>query len=87
MDEQKQKTEQPAEADKSALIRWQRFLGVAYRLVIITGLLSFALGFVLVIFTDMIPFLFMAFPLVVIIIGLILARYEYALHKQQTQDE
>ena len=82
MDEQKQKTEQPPEADKSALISWQRFLGVAYRLVIIAGLLSFALGFVLVIFTDMIPLLFMAFPIVVIIIGIMLAGLEYRLYKR-----
>jgi len=87
MDEQKQKTEQPAKADITDLGRCQRFLGVVYRLVIIVGIVSFALGFVLVIFTDIIPFWFLAFPLVVIIIGFILARFEYALHKRQKREE
>ncbi|MDY6845929.1 MAG: hypothetical protein SVP52_02185 [Chloroflexota bacterium] len=87
MDEQKQKTEQPAEADNTDLRRRQRFLGVVYRLVIIIGIVSFALGFVLVIFTDMIPLWFMAFPIVVIIIGIMLASFEYALHKRQKQEE
>ncbi|MDF1520421.1 MAG: hypothetical protein RQ728_01440 [Brevefilum sp.] len=83
MDEQEQKTEQPAEVDVAGLARWQKILGVVYRLVIIVGILSFALGAVLVILTDIIPFWFMTFPILLVIIGIILARFEYVFHKRQ----
>ncbi|HEY9122417.1 MAG TPA: hypothetical protein VIM80_05430 [Brevefilum sp.] len=83
MDEQKQKTEQPADLNKAGMQRWQRLLGVVYRLVIILGLLSFALGAVLVIFTDWVLAWQMIFPVLLILIGVVLARVEFVLYKRQ----
>jgi len=71
--------------DKPQRGQWQRFLAVVYRLVIIFGLVLLALGAVLVILTSIIPFWSLAFPMVIIIIGLILARVEYNLHKRLNQ--
>jgi len=68
--------------DKPQRGQWQRFLAVVYRLVIIFGLVLLALGAVLVILTSIIPFWSLAFPMVIIIIGLILARVEYNFHKR-----
>ena len=82
MDEQKQKTEQPADLNKDGMHRWQRILGVVYRLVIILGLLSFVLGAVLVVFTDWIIALQMIFPVLLTLIGVVLARLEFVLYKR-----
>jgi|LDZT01.1.fsa_nt_gi hypothetical protein len=82
MDEQKQKTEQPADLNKAGMHRWQRILGVVYRLVIILGLLSFVLGAVLVVFTDWIIALQMIFPVLLTLIGVVLARLEFVLYKR-----
>jgi len=68
--------------DKPQRGQWQRFLAVVYRLVIIFGLVLLALGAVLVILTSIIPFWSLVFPMVIIIIGLILARVEYNFHKR-----
>lgn len=83
MDEQKQKTEQPADLNKAGMRRWQRILGVVYRLVIIVGILSFAVGAVLVIFTDWILAWQMIFPVLLILMGVVLARVEFVLYKRQ----
>jgi hypothetical protein len=83
MDEQKQKTDQSTKGENDALLRWQRFLGVVYRLVIIIGLLSFALGAVLVIFTGWILAWQMIFPVLLILTGVVLARVEFVLYKRQ----
>jgi uncharacterized membrane protein YoaK (UPF0700 family) len=83
MDEQEQKTEQPEAHNKAGMRRWQRILGVLYRLVIILGLLSFALGAVLVIFTDWILKWQMIFPVLLILTGVVLARVEFVLYKRQ----
>ena len=77
--------EQKPESDKRTLRRWQKFLRVVYRLVIVLGLITLVLGTVLVVFTDIIPFSSLIFPLALTTIGIILARLEYALHKRLTQ--
>ncbi len=82
MDEQKQKTEQSADLNKAGMHRWQRILGVVYHLVIILGLLSFVLGAVLVVFTDWIIALQMIFPVLLTLIGVVLARLEFVLYKR-----
>jgi len=83
MDEQEQKTEQPSEVNNAGMSRWQRILGVVYRLVIIVGILSFALGAVLLVFTDWVLAWHMIFPVVLILIGVVLARMEFVLYKRQ----
>jgi len=83
MDEQEQKTEQTEGHNKAGMRRWQRILGVVYRLVIIVGILSFALGAVLVIFTDLILAWQMIFPVLLILTGVVLARVEFVLYKRQ----
>jgi uncharacterized membrane protein YoaK (UPF0700 family) len=83
MEEQKQETEQPEVHNKAGMRRWQRILGVVYRLVIIVGILSFALGAVLVVFTDWVLAWHMIFPVLLILIGVVLARMEFVLYKRQ----
>jgi len=62
--------------------QWRRFLAVIYRLVIILGIVLLAVVFVLVVITTFVPYWAVAFPMVLIIVGVILARLEYTLHKK-----
>jgi hypothetical protein len=63
--------------------RRQRILKFAYRFVIILGLVSFVVDFVLTLFSSWIPFWTIAIPVLVIFVGVILAWVEYTLHKRQ----
>lgn len=78
---ERNKNEQESVHEKKTRKRWQRFLGAAYRLVIIVGLILLLIGSGLVLFTDIIPYWVLFLPLSLILIGIILARVEYALHK------
>ena len=60
----------------------QRLIGFVYRLLIIFGLITLVIGAVMVVFTSIVPFWSLAFPLAVVLVGIILARYEYTLHKR-----
>jgi hypothetical protein len=71
--------------EKGSVRQRQRFVGVVYRSLIIFGLLTLAIVAVLVVFTSFFPFWSLAFPLMFVVAGIILARYEYALHKRMNQ--
>lgn len=60
----------------------QRLIGFVYRLLIIFGLITLVIWAVLVMFTSFVPLWSMVFPMVFVVIGVILARYEYALDKR-----
>lgn len=76
-----QGSQEPADQNQS-LGQWQRFLSVTYRLVIILGLILFAIGLILVLFTTILPFWSLVFPAAIIVAGIILARLEYSFHKK-----
>ncbi len=67
--------------------QWQRFLSVAYRLVIILGLIFLVVGFIFVVFTSVVPYWSLIFPVVLIILGIVLARIEYTFHKKLNRKE
>jgi uncharacterized membrane protein (DUF485 family) len=67
------------------LSSWSRLLGVFFRLVIIIGLLLLILFIVLFLITSLLPVWSLAFPLSVIVFGIVLARVEYSLHKRLTK--
>jgi uncharacterized membrane protein len=73
--------------EPSTLQKWQRFFGVIYRVVILIGLIAFVLGAVVVVFTDLILAWQMVFPVILILIGVILARVEFVLYKRQKTRE
>jgi uncharacterized RDD family membrane protein YckC len=62
--------------------QWQRFLAIIYRLVIILGIVLLAVVIILVVITTFVPYWSIAFPLVLILVGVILARLEYTLHNK-----
>jgi uncharacterized membrane protein YoaK (UPF0700 family) len=71
------------EKGSSKIQRWQRFFGVVYRVIILMGMVAFAVGAVLVVFTDWILAWQMIFPVILILIGVVLARVEFMLYKRQ----
>jgi uncharacterized RDD family membrane protein YckC len=76
------RTEKEPAPEMEQIRQWQRFLSVVYRLLIIFGLITIAFWVVLVVFTSFIPLWSIVFPVIIIITGIILARYEYTLHNR-----
>lgn len=77
MPNQKTNHKQALQKKAKNIMGWQRFFGVAYRILIVLGLVLLILLSVLLILTEIFSFWIMALPLLLIAAGLILARVEY----------
>ena len=77
-------TDQVLQKKAKNLMGWQRFFGVAYRILIVLGLVLLILLSVLLILTEIFSFWIMALPLLLIAAGLILARIEYYFYRRLT---
>ena len=86
MSQDQYQDEKESSSKKNSLRQWQRFLGVTYRLVIIIGLVLLLPLFIAVIVTDIVPPWVLIIPLIMILIGIILARFEYSLYKRNKKE-
>jgi len=73
------KEENKISDEKEGRIRKIRMLGLAYRILLVLGLILFAATAILVIFTTRITACTWTIPAVIFLLGIILARLEYRL--------
>ena len=79
MDEKPEKQSDMALDEQEKAARKIRVLGIAYRVLLVLGLVLFAVTLVLVILSTRITAWFLTIPLVIFLLGIILARLEYRL--------
>jgi hypothetical protein len=74
--------EERSPKNQARLAKWVRFLGVVFRILILGGLalLIFMIGLVLL--SDFLQWWMLGFPLLIVGIGVLLARIEYWLYRR-----
>jgi uncharacterized membrane protein len=64
------------------LKNWVQLLGVLFRILILSGLVILIFAVILVLFTNLVRWWMLGFPLAIIVMGVLLARIEYLLYKR-----
>jgi uncharacterized membrane protein len=71
-----------SDEQQKRLKNWVQLLGVLFRILILSGLVILIFAIILVLFTNLVHWWMLGFPLAVIVSGVLLARIEYLLYKR-----
>jgi hypothetical protein len=64
------------------LKNWVQLLGVLFRILILSGLVILIFAIILVLFTNLVRWWMLGFPLAIVVLGVLLARIEYLLYRR-----